>query len=96
MEFLSLFFLALLVEFWSYRTIPILRGTIDFLGLLSLIDFGLHVVLGYLCIFKYSSSLRPGTKGFTCGKWIIAYNFGIDDGAEYKFGAHKELIFFNI
>ena len=32
----------------------------------------------------YSSSLRPGTKAFTCGKWIIGYNFGKDDGAESK------------
>ena len=46
--------------------------------------------------FSCSASLRPGTKGFTCGKWIIAYNFGTDDGAELKFCAHKELIFFNI
>ena len=30
----------------------------------------------------YSSSLRPGTKAFTCGKWFIGYNFGIDDGAQ--------------
>ena len=43
-----------------------------------------------------SSSLRPGTKGFTCGQWIIDYNFGIDDGAESKFGTHKELIVLNI
>ena len=43
-----------------------------------------------------SSSLRPGTKGFTCGKWFIGYNFGIDDGAESKFGTHKELIILNI
>ena len=42
------------------------------------------------------SSLRPGTKGFTCGKWIIDYNFGIDDGAELKFGTHKEPIVLNI
>ena len=33
----------------------------------------------------------PGTKGFTWWKWIIGYNFGIDDGAESKFGASKEL-----
>ena len=43
-----------------------------------------------------SSSLRPGTKEFTRGKWIIGYNFGIDDGAESKFGTHKELIVLNI
>jgi len=36
-----------------------------------------------------SSSLRPGIKVFTCGKWIIGYNFDIDDGAESKFGTHK-------
>ena len=35
-------------------------------------------------------------KGFTCGKWIIGYNFEIDDGAELKFGPHKELIVLNI
>ena len=36
-----------------------------------------------------SSSLRPGTKVFTCGKWIIGSNFGIDDVVESKFGTHK-------
>ena len=41
---------------------------------------------------QISSSLRPGTKGFTCGKWFIGYNFGIDDGTESKFGSRKELI----
>ena len=41
---------------------------------------------------NFSSSLRPGTRGFICGKGIIAYNFGIDDGAELKFGTHRELI----
>ena len=46
--------------------------------------------------FKYSSSLRPGTKAFTCGKWIIGYNFGIDDGEDSKFGTHKELMVLNI
>ena len=35
-----------------------------------------------------SSSLRPGT--------FIGYNFGKDDGAESKFGTHKELIVLNI
>ena len=44
----------------------------------------------------YSSSLRPWTKGFTCGKWFIGYNLGIDDGAESKFGTHKELIVLTI
>ena len=44
----------------------------------------------------YSSSLRPGTKAFTCGKWFIGYNFGIDDGAESEFGTHKELTVINI
>ena len=39
-----------------------------------------------------SSSLRLGTKGVTCGKWFIGYNFGTDDDAESKFGTHKELI----
>ena len=43
-----------------------------------------------------SSSLRPGTKGFTRGKWIIGYNFGIDDGTGSKFGTPKELIVLNI
>ena len=43
-----------------------------------------------------SSSLRPGTKGFACRKWIIGYNFGIDDGTGPKFGTHKELIVLNI
>ena len=44
----------------------------------------------------FSSNLRPGTKGFACGKWIIDYNFGINDSAELKFGTHKELIVLNI
>ena len=35
-------------------------------------------------------------KEFTCEKWTIGYNFGIDDGAESKFGAHKELIVLKI
>ena len=43
-----------------------------------------------------SSSLTPGTEGFTCGKWFIGYNFGIEDDAELKFGTHKELIILNI
>ena len=34
--------------------------------------------------------------GFTGGKWFIGYNFGIDDGAESKFGIHKVLIVLNI
>ena len=46
--------------------------------------------------FLCSSSLRPGTKAITCGKWIIGHNFCIDDGTESKFGTHKELIVFNI
>ena len=46
--------------------------------------------------FINSSSLRPETKEFTCGKWIIDYNFGIDDSVELKFGTHKELIVLNI
>ena len=37
----------------------------------------------------YSSSLRPGTKGFARGKWIIGYNLGIDDATESKFGILK-------
>ena len=43
-----------------------------------------------------SSSWRPETKAFTCGKWNIGSNFGIDNGAESKFGTHKELIVLNI
>ena len=43
-----------------------------------------------------SSSLRPWTKGFTCRKWNIGYNFGIDDGTGLKFGTQKELIVLNI
>ena len=39
--------------------------------------------------------LRPGTKGFSRWKWMIDYNFGIDDVAESKFGTHKELIVLN-
>ena len=37
----------------------------------------------------YSSSLRPGTKGFARWKWIIGYNLGIDDATESKFGILK-------
>ena len=53
------------------------------------------------CLFtatfiSLNCSLRPGTKGFNCGKWIIYYNLGTDDGAESKFGTHKELIALNI
>ena len=44
--------------------------------------------------FPTSSSLRPGTKGLTCGKWIIGYNLGIDNGAELK--THEELNILNI
>ena len=47
-------------------------------------------------MYNFSSSLRPGTKGFTCGKWFIDYNFGIDDRAESKFGTHKEPTVLNI
>ena len=43
-----------------------------------------------------SRSWRPGTKAFTCGKWFIAYNFDIDDGAEWEFGTRKELTVINI
>ena len=42
------------------------------------------------------SSLRPGTKGFTWGKWIIGYNFRLDDGTESKFGTSEKLIVLNI
>ena len=45
---------------------------------------------------SFSSSLKPGTKLFTWGKWIISYNFGIDDGTESKFGTQKELTVLNI
>ena len=37
----------------------------------------------------------PETKGFTCGKWIIGYNFAIDDGDKSKFITHEELILLN-
>ena len=43
-----------------------------------------------------TSNLRPGTKGFTCGKRFIGYNFGSDYGAESEFEKHKELIAVNI
>ena len=54
------------------------------------------------CLFtatfiSLNCSLRPGTKGFNCGKLIIIdNNLGTDDGAESKFGTHKELIALNI
>ena len=41
------------------------------------------------------SSVRPGTKGFPRRKCIIGYNFSINDGAQLKFGIHKELIVLN-
>ena len=40
-----------------------------------------------MSFWLYSSRLWPGT---------ICYNFGIDDGAESKFGTHKEPIVLNI
>ena len=43
-----------------------------------------------------TSNLRPGTKGFTCRKRFIGYNFGSDYGAESEFGKRKELIVVNI
>ena len=39
---------------------------------------------------------RSKAKGFSIGKRNIGYNFGIDDGAEQKFGTRKELIVLNI
>ena len=33
---------------------------------------------------------------FTCGKWFIGYNFGIDDDTDSKFGTHKEIIVLGI
>ena len=39
---------------------------------------------------------RPWTKGFTWEKLIIGYNFGMDDGAESKFGTCEKLIVLNI
>ena len=42
-----------------------------------------------------SSILRPGIKEFSCWKWMIDYNFGIDDAAESKFGIHKQPIVLN-
>ena len=49
-----------------------------------------------ILVTHHYPGLRPGTKGFTWRKWIIGYNFGIDDGAESKFGASKELMVLNI
>ena len=55
----------------------------------------LMLLLGFVeANLKYS--VRPGTEGFTSGKWIIGYKFGIDDGAKSKFDTHKELIVLNI
>ena len=45
---------------------------------------------------SHSSSLRPVPKVFTCWKWFIGYNFGIDDRTESNFGTHEELIVLNI
>ena len=33
---------------------------------------------------------------FTCGKWYIGYNFGIDDDAGSEFGTYKELTVIDI
>ena len=46
----------------------------------------LHVILTCILLFTLF------TQGFNCGKWFIGYNVSIDDGAESKFGTHKELI----
>ena len=50
----------------------------------------LHVILTCNLLFTLF------TQGFTCGKWFIGYNLSIDDGAESKFGTHKELIVLTI
>ena len=50
----------------------------------------LHVILSCILLFTLF------TQGFTCGKWFIGYNLSIDDGAESKFGTHKELIVLTI
>ena len=55
------------------------------------------IYTSFSLLYVFSSSLRSGTKG--CGKLFIGYNFAIDlidDGAESKFGTHKELIVLNI
>ena len=40
-----------------------------------------------------SSGVRPqGLKEYILEKKIIGYNFAIVDGAESKFGTHKEII----
>ena len=33
---------------------------------------------------------------FTCEKWFTGYNFGIENGAESKFGTNEELIVLKI
>ena len=33
---------------------------------------------------------------YTCEKWIIGYNLGMDDGVKSNFGTHKELIVLKI
>ena len=38
------------------------------------------------------NSLKPGSNGFTNGKWFIGYNFGTDYGAGIKIWHTKELI----
>ena len=43
-----------------------------------------------------SSSLKPGSNGFTNRKWFIAYNVGTDYGAGIKIWYTKELIVVNI
>ena len=61
--------------------------------------FEVRAQIKYWVYFKrlpFSSRLKPGTWKFTCGKRFIGFNFGIDDGAESKFGTHKDIIVLKI
>ena len=42
-----------------------------------------------MIVINVSSSLRPGTKEYTCEKGFIGYNVNTDYGAVSKFGAAR-------
>ena len=48
------------------------------------------------CLYNLQVVYGRGLRGLPeCEKWIIGYNFGMDDGAKSNFGAHKELTVLN-
>ena len=65
------------------------RANLMLLACVTLLSLPIMITWHLSMYTENSSSLRPGTKAITCGKWIIVYNFGIGFGAESKFGKHK-------